>query len=86
MNSSTQRVLRDPEGELVAPLSGPSYGPYSVIKRKWPNRCPRSPPTQSLTVRQSPRGWTVACTRQIARGRLIIGRFTTISAELLANS
>jgi hypothetical protein len=35
MNSQTQRVLRDPEGELVAPLSGPSYGAYSVIKRKW---------------------------------------------------
>jgi hypothetical protein len=35
MNSSTQRVLRDPEGELVAPLSGPSYGPYSEIKRRW---------------------------------------------------
>ena len=35
MNSQTQRVLRDPEGELVTPLSGPSYGPYSEIKRKW---------------------------------------------------
>jgi hypothetical protein len=35
MNSSTQRVLRDPEGELVTPLSGPSYGAYDVIRRKW---------------------------------------------------
>jgi hypothetical protein len=35
MNSITQRVLRDPEGELVAPLSGPSYGAYSVARRRW---------------------------------------------------
>jgi hypothetical protein len=34
MNSQTQRV-RDPEPELVTPLSGPSYGAYSVAKRRW---------------------------------------------------
>jgi hypothetical protein len=33
MNSRSQRVIRDPE--LVAPLSGPSYGAYSKAKRCW---------------------------------------------------
>lgn len=33
MNSRSQRVIRHPE--LVAPLSGPSYGAYNVIKRRW---------------------------------------------------
>jgi hypothetical protein len=36
MNSRSQRVQRDPEEpELVAPLSGPSYGPFNVAKRRW---------------------------------------------------
>jgi|SRR6516165_10204815 len=35
MNSNSQRVPRDPEPELVAPLSGPSYGPFNIAKRKW---------------------------------------------------
>ena len=36
MNSSTQRVINDPGPEpVVRPLSGPSYGAYNVVKRKW---------------------------------------------------
>jgi hypothetical protein len=39
MNSrSTQRrIINDPtvEGELVAPLSGPSYGPFNVARQRW---------------------------------------------------
>ena len=39
MNSQSQRI-RDPvdaapEGEVVAPFLRPSYGPYSVARRKW---------------------------------------------------
>jgi len=33
MNSKSRRVVNDPE--LVAPLSGPSYGAYSVARRRW---------------------------------------------------
>jgi hypothetical protein len=38
--SQTRRVHDDPGGpnasdRLVAPLSGPSYGAYSVARRKW---------------------------------------------------
>ena len=33
MNSRSQRVVNDPE--LVAPLSGPSYGAYNIVKRRW---------------------------------------------------
>jgi hypothetical protein len=35
MNSRSQRVINDPGPELVAPLSGPSYGAYNRAKRKW---------------------------------------------------
>jgi hypothetical protein len=39
MNSrSTQRRIVDdpaPTGELVAPLSGPSYGPFNVARQRW---------------------------------------------------
>jgi hypothetical protein len=35
MNSRLQRVVDDPEPELVAPLSGPSYGPFNVARRRW---------------------------------------------------
>jgi|SRR5215831_6186490 len=36
MNSrSAQRSYELDVGELVAPLSGPSYGPFSVAKRRW---------------------------------------------------
>jgi len=35
MNSRSQRVVDDPGPELVAPLSGPSYGAYSVARRRW---------------------------------------------------
>jgi hypothetical protein len=35
MNSQTQRRLEPPEGELVSPLSGPSYGAFAVAKRRW---------------------------------------------------
>jgi hypothetical protein len=36
MNSRSQRVLNDPGPErVVTPLSGPSYGAYNVVKRKW---------------------------------------------------
>jgi hypothetical protein len=34
MNSRSQ-VLRDPEPELVSPLSGPSYGPFNIAKQRW---------------------------------------------------
>jgi len=34
MNRSTQRTVND-ELALVAPLSGPSYGAYSVARRRW---------------------------------------------------
>src|SRR5215472_7077387 len=36
MNSSTQRIrdLAD-DGQLVLPLSGPSYGPFAIAKRRW---------------------------------------------------
>jgi hypothetical protein len=40
MNSQTQRVINDPGPELVAPLSGPSYGAYSVAKRRWQKPIP----------------------------------------------
>jgi hypothetical protein len=32
--SQTQRVEED-EGQLVLRLSGPSYGPFAVAKRRW---------------------------------------------------
>jgi hypothetical protein len=39
MNSQTQRRLEpaivEVEREVVAPLSRPSYGPYSKARRKW---------------------------------------------------
>ena len=40
MNSQTQRrVVHDPapkpEPRVITPLSGPSYGAYSVVKRRW---------------------------------------------------
>jgi hypothetical protein len=35
MNNQTQRVINDPGPELVTPLSGPSYGAYNVVKRRW---------------------------------------------------
>jgi len=35
MNSQTQRAERPPEGELVSPLSGPSYGPFNVVRQRW---------------------------------------------------
>jgi hypothetical protein len=33
--NSRSRVLRDPEPELVSPLSGPSYGPFNIAKQRW---------------------------------------------------
>lgn len=35
MNARSQRVVNDPRAELVAPLSGPSYGAYTRAKRSW---------------------------------------------------
>jgi hypothetical protein len=35
MNSRSQRVVDDDLAELVAPLSGPSYGAYAKAKRCW---------------------------------------------------
>jgi hypothetical protein len=40
MKSGSQRrsVVPDDEGmeaELITPLSGPSYGPFAVVKRRW---------------------------------------------------
>ena len=35
MNSQSQRVVNDPGPGLVAPLSGPSYGAFSVARRRW---------------------------------------------------
>jgi len=37
MNSRSARIVDDPAAtaELVAPLSGPSYGAYSVARRRW---------------------------------------------------
>jgi hypothetical protein len=36
MNSQSQRKPElAEEGLLVAPLSGPSYGPFSIVKRRW---------------------------------------------------
>jgi hypothetical protein len=40
MNSQTQRrIVHDPgprlEPEVVTPLSGPNYGAYGVVKRRW---------------------------------------------------
>ena len=36
MSQQTQRrVMNDPGGEVVYPLSGPSYGPFNVVKRVW---------------------------------------------------
>src|SRR5262249_58728552 len=37
MNSKPARIFDDPAAtaELVAPLSGPSYGAYSVARRRW---------------------------------------------------
>ena len=43
MNSQTQRRIVDdpaPRAELVAPLSGPSYGAYSVARRRWKKSLP----------------------------------------------
>jgi hypothetical protein len=42
MNSQSQRrVIDDPvESELIEPLSGPSYGPFSVVKRRWQKPIP----------------------------------------------
>jgi len=34
MNSQTQR-RELAEGEIIAPLSGPSYGAYNIVKRNW---------------------------------------------------
>jgi hypothetical protein len=34
MNSSTLRIEED-ECQLVLPLSGPSYGPFAIAKRRW---------------------------------------------------
>ena len=43
MSSQSQRRL-DPvprvEGEVVAPFSRPSYGPYSVVRRRWKKSLP----------------------------------------------
>jgi hypothetical protein len=39
MNSRSQ-VLRDPEPELVSPLSGPAYGPFNIAKRRWQKPLP----------------------------------------------
>jgi len=38
MNSQTQRLVAG--AELVSPLSGPSYGAYSVAKRRWQKSIP----------------------------------------------
>jgi hypothetical protein len=37
VNSRSARIVDDPAptAELVAPLSGPSYGAYSVARRRW---------------------------------------------------
>jgi hypothetical protein len=37
MNSRSARIVDDPAptAELVAPLSGPSYGAYNIVKRRW---------------------------------------------------
>jgi hypothetical protein len=37
MNSRSARIVDDPAptAELVAPLSGPSYGAYGVARRRW---------------------------------------------------
>jgi hypothetical protein len=35
MNSQTQRREAAAGGEVIAPLSGPSYGAYNVVKRNW---------------------------------------------------
>ena len=40
MNSQTQRRELAPGAELVSPLSGPSYGAYSVAKRRWQKPIP----------------------------------------------
>ena len=34
MKSQSQRVVEE-DGQLVLPLSGPSYGPFAVAKRRW---------------------------------------------------
>src|SRR6516225_1604474 len=34
MNQSQRRVDEE-DGQLVLPLSGPSYGPFAVAKRRW---------------------------------------------------
>lgn len=34
MSTQTKRIEED-EGQLVLPLSGPSYGPFAVAKRRW---------------------------------------------------
>lgn len=34
MSTQTKRIEED-DGQLVLPLSGPSYGPFAVAKRRW---------------------------------------------------
>ena len=34
MNSQSRRIEED-DGQLVLPLSGPSYGPFAIAKRRW---------------------------------------------------
>jgi hypothetical protein len=34
MSTQTKRIEED-EGQLVLPLSGPSYGAYAIAKRRW---------------------------------------------------
>jgi hypothetical protein len=34
-SSSSRRVAPDGEAEIVTPLTGPSYGAYSVARRRW---------------------------------------------------
>jgi hypothetical protein len=35
MSTSTVRQLEEDECQLVLPLSGPSYGPFAIAKRRW---------------------------------------------------
>ena len=35
MNPRSQRVVEEDDCQLVLPLSGPSYGPFAIAKRRW---------------------------------------------------
>jgi len=87
MNSRSARIVDDPAptAELVAPLSGPSYGAYVSPAVDGANHSPPSLPTPSPTRAGSRQGFNAACTCPMKEASLTIKRCSTHSVKPPAN-